>query len=134
MSRVLNLTAGDLLRSSSATGLDYCLRRAARILFCRRHRKPYCRTFLFWLLSSNSSLHNRQRNGEGALVRELRHLRVAAVRAIGPRAHPDFGPCARLLRAAGIGRLGPFEAEFHPVANCYSVTVGSNLEMFEVKS
>lgn len=48
-----------------------------------------------------------------AVVRELRHLRVAAVRAIRLCADPGFGPCARFLRSAGVGRLGFFEAKFH---------------------
>jgi len=51
--------------------------------------------------------------GERAVVRERRNLRVAAVGAIGPGAYPGFGPCASILRAAGIGGLGFFEAEFH---------------------
>jgi len=51
--------------------------------------------------------------GKGAVVGERRHLRVATVRAISPGAYPSFRPCAGTLRAAGIGRLGFFEAEFH---------------------
>ena len=57
---------------------------------------------------------------KGAVVRKGRNLRVAAMRAIGPSAYPSFRPSARALRAAGVGRLGFFEAEFHDasVAKC----------------
>src|SRR6476646_3831112 len=68
----------------------------------------------FWLLSSNSSLQAVQKkSASGLLLGKAENLRVAAVRAIGPSAHPSFRPSARALRTAGIGRLGFFEAEFH---------------------
>jgi len=54
-----------------------------------------------------------QEIGERAVVRELRHLGIAAVRTIRLCADPGFGPCTGLLCAAGVGRLGFFEAEFH---------------------
>ena len=57
---------------------------------------------------------------EGTVVGERRNLRIAAMRAIGPSAHPGFRPSARALRAAGVGRLGFSETEFHTasVAKC----------------
>jgi hypothetical protein len=48
-----------------------------------------------------------------AIVRESRYLRVAAMRAVHPCAYPGFRPRASILRAAGVGRLGFVEAEFH---------------------
>jgi hypothetical protein len=53
---------------------------------------------------------------EWTVVREGRNLRVAAVRAICPCTDPCFRPCPSALRAAGIGRLGFFEAEFHHIS------------------
>ena len=50
---------------------------------------------------------------EWTIVREGRDSCVAAVWAVRPSAYPSFSPCAGALRAAGIGGLGFFEAEFH---------------------
>jgi hypothetical protein len=63
----------------------------------------------FELLAAGRAEEIRERTvvGEGG------NLRVAAVWAISPCAHPGFGPCPGALRTAGIGGLGFFEAEFH---------------------
>lgn len=55
--------------------------------------------------------------GKRAVVWKARHLRGAAVRAIGPRAHPGFGPCAGILRTAGVDRPGFVKAEFHRIVS-----------------
>jgi hypothetical protein len=63
----------------------------------------------FEFLTARAAEEIRQR----AVVRERRNPRIAAMRAIRPRAYPRFSPGAGLLRAAGEGRLGLFKAEFH---------------------
>lgn len=68
----------------------------------------------FELLAAGAAEEIRKR----AVIRERRNPRIAAMRAIGPGAHPRFRPRARALRAAGVGGLGFFEAEFH----CFRLT------------
>jgi hypothetical protein len=48
-----------------------------------------------------------------AVIRERRNPSIAAMRAVSLGAHPRFRPGAAVLRTAGEGRLGFFEAEFH---------------------
>ena len=70
----------------------------------------------FSLLALQFELFGARRTeeiGQRAVVGEGRYLCIAAMRAIRPRADPGFGPRAGILRPAGIGRLGFFEAEFH---------------------
>ena len=66
-------------------------------------------TLEFELFSANSTKEVCKRT----IVREGGYFDVAAMRAVRPRAHPGFRPRASILRAAGVGRLRLFEAEFH---------------------
>src|SRR4051794_4480961 len=60
------------------------------------------------LLAARPAKEIRQRT----VIRKCRHPRIAAMRAIRPRADPGFGPGACALRSAGEGGLGSSKPSF----------------------